>query len=135
MDAIFSGDGLFGFGGATASSFMIGHFALAAATFAMFAISGGFSIAAIRNAREARDARADAEKHKRSAQDLAVEVRHLTAQVERALARAQAGAAPVERPAALAGGGAMGSNPVRVGAAKDTEEAEIEIIAAETAAE
>ncbi|MEL6365317.1 MAG: hypothetical protein AAFR11_10815 [Pseudomonadota bacterium] len=121
MDGIFSGEGLFGFGGVVAESFFWGHVAIAGASAMMFIASFGFCAAAFRAVQDAKSARADAEAHKRSAQDLAVEVRHLTAQVERALARAEGGVADPGRTSR--------SHPVRVGATRDTEEAEVEIIA------
>ncbi|MEX0643701.1 MAG: hypothetical protein WD076_00200 [Parvularculaceae bacterium] len=68
---------------------------------------------AFRAAGGAKRARIDAEAHYRAAQDLAVEVRHLTAQIERATGRRMT---------------SVPSTPVRVGASELTDEAEIEII-------
>ncbi len=65
---------------------------------------------AFRAAGAAKRSRLDAEAHYRAAEDLAVEVRHLTAQIERATGRR------------------MSSSPVRVGASELTDEAEIEVI-------
>jgi hypothetical protein len=81
----------------------------------LFICSFVLCIMAFKAAGAARRARNEAQAHMRSAQDLAVEVRHLTAQVEKAAARrTSANAQP---------------SPVRVSAAETTEEAEIEIIA------
>ncbi|MBI1365941.1 MAG: hypothetical protein GC153_08290 [Alphaproteobacteria bacterium] len=70
---------------------------------------------AFRATHAAQEARKMAEQHFRAAQDLAVEVRHLTAQVEKATARATAAAGQAA--------------PIRIGASETTEEAKIEIVA------
>jgi hypothetical protein len=70
---------------------------------------------AFRAAGGAKRARREAEAQFQAAQDLAVEVRHLTAQIERATSR-------------RASAPSFPSGPVRVGASEVTDEAEIEII-------
>ena len=117
MDTIFGGDGLFGFSGDIAQSYIWGHVALTAVTATFFTASIAFSMMAFRAVGQAKQAKAEADAAKRSAQDFAVEVRHLTAQVERALTNAEAG-----------GAATLKTNPVRVGARRDTEEAEVEIL-------
>jgi biopolymer transport protein ExbB/TolQ len=85
-------------------------------TVLLFICSFIVCLMAFRAAGAARRARSEAEAHFRSAQDLAVEVRHLTAQVEKATHRRSAAAAA--------------SSPIRVGASETPDEAEIEIISA-----
>lgn len=92
-----------------------------AATAFFFAGSLVLCLMAFRAARAAGRSRSEAQAHFRSAQDLAVEVRRLTAQVEKATTRRAAASVP--------------STPMRVSAAETTEEAEVVIEAAEEAPE
>lgn len=84
------------------------------ATAGFFAISLAMMVMAARSAGAARRSRAEAENFLRSAQDIVVEARQLSAQFERAAARsASAGDAP---------------HPIRVGSRETTPEADIEVI-------
>jgi len=125
-------DGFAAFAGDVMQTYFMAHVGLTAVTFIFVATAAAFSIASLGHLKQAKSAREEAFAAKRTAQDLAVEVRHLTAQVERALATAQTRGEPAARPAKLAGGDVMGANPIRVGAARDTDEADVEIIGAET---
>lgn len=80
-------------------------------TILLFVASFVLCMMAFKAAGAARRARNEAAAHVKSAQDLAAEVRHLTAQVEKATHR-------------------RASAPVRVGSSESTDEAEIEIISA-----
>lgn len=82
------------------------------ATILLFISSIVICMMAFQAAGAARKARNEAKAHLRSAQDLADEMRHLTAQVEKATHKRV-------------------STPVRVGSSETTDEAEIEIIAAD----
>ena len=86
--------------------------AILAATAALFVFSMAMMIMAARSAGGARKARLDAESRLRSAQDIVVEARQLSAQIDRAAARAKSD----------------GRAPVRVSAREPTPEAGIDII-------
>lgn len=86
--------------------------AILAATAALFAFSLAMTIMAAKSAGGARKARHEAEGHLRSAQDIVVEARQLSAQIDRATARAK---------------GDSGA-PMRVSARQTTPEAEIDIL-------
>lgn len=81
-------------------------------TILLFVASLVVCMMAFQAAGAARKARNEAKAHLRSAQDLADEMRHLTAQVEKATHKRV-------------------STPVRVGSSETTAEAEIEIIASD----
>lgn len=85
-----------------------------AATTALFVLSLAMVVMAARAAGNARRARQEAERHLRTVQDVAVEARQLSAQIDRAMARKAA-----EHDAAA---------PIRVSARETTAEAEVEII-------
>ena len=85
-----------------------------AATAALFVLSLAMVIFASRAARTARKARREAEGYLRTAQDVVVEARQLSAQIDRATARK---AAEID----------VGA-PIRVSARETTPEAEIEIV-------
>lgn len=86
--------------------------AVLAATAALFVFSLAMMIMAARSAGGARKARRDAESCLRHAQDVVVEARQLSAQIDRAGARANPD----------------GGAPIRVGARETTPEADIEVI-------
>lgn len=86
-------------------------------TILLFISSLVICMMAFQAAGAARKARNEAKGYLKSAQDLALEVRHLTAQVEKATHKRATAAS---------------SGPVRVGASETTEEAEISIIDAPT---
>ena len=106
-----------GFGGLTASEFVsIAELAMLFGSGILFLSTFVLCMMAFRATGAAQQARKAAETHFRSAQDLAVEVRHLTAQVEKSTARRTAEAS-------------VPASPVRVGALETTGEADVEIIA------
>lgn len=86
--------------------------AVLAATAALFVFSLAMMIMAARSAGGARKARLEAENHLRIAQDVVVEARQLSAQIERASAHAKPD----------------GAAPIRVSARTTTPEADIEFI-------
>lgn len=85
--------------------------AVLTATAALFVFSLAMMIMSARSAGGARKARHEAESYLRHAQDVVVEARQLSAQIERATARSKDNAAPV-----------------RVSARETTPEADIEVI-------
>lgn len=104
-----------GLGGFLARDFFTLQVGVLALTALAFLCTFVLCLLAFRAAGGAKRARLDAEAQFRAAQDLAVEVRHLTAQIERATGRRMT---------------SVPSSPVRVGASELTDEAEIEIIGA-----
>ncbi|MGE0408505.1 MAG: hypothetical protein AB7P23_04485 [Amphiplicatus sp.] len=85
-------------------------------TFLLFLGSLALCVLAFRAAGGASRARRGAETQQRAAQDLAVEIRHLAAQIERSKNRRAAVSAPF--------------SPVKMSAAETTAEAEIEVLRA-----
>ncbi len=88
------------------------QFVILAATAALFVLSLAMMIMAGRSAGGARKARLEAESHLRGAQDVVVEARQLSAQIDRAAARVKGD----------------GAQPIRVSARETTPEADIDII-------
>lgn len=101
-----------GLGGLLGLDVFAVQLAVLAATAALFAFSLAMMIMAARSAGGARKARHEAEVHLRSAQDVVVEARQLSAQIDRATARSKNDGPP----------------PIRVSARETTPEAEIDII-------
>lgn len=105
----------FGLGEMLARDLLAVQLIILAATAAVFALSLAIMLLAARSAGRARKARLEAESILRNAQDFVVEARQISAQIDRAMARAKAG-------------GAEGSAPIRVGARQSTPEAQVDII-------
>jgi biopolymer transport protein ExbB/TolQ len=97
-----------------AEDFLAVQLVVMAGTAAFFVFSMAMMIMAARSAGSARRARKDAEAQFRKAQDVLVEARQISAQIERAAGRRMAADAHA---------------PIRVGAKDTTPEAEVEIIA------
>lgn len=109
---------LLGLGELLGGDFLAVQLLVLAATAGLFAMSLALMIFAARSAGGARKARIEAEAHMRSAQDLVVEARQLSAQIDRASSRNNAST------------DYAAAKPIRVGSRETTPEAEVEIIEA-----
>jgi hypothetical protein len=108
----------FGLGEFLARDILGVQLVILAATAALFAFSLAMMVMASQSAGRARKARLDAEASLRSAQDVVVEARQLSAQIDRASSRLKSGPAGDMRA------------PTRVSARETTSEADVEFVEA-----
>lgn len=107
-----------GLGGLVGRDILVVQIAVLFAMVFLFALSAAMLLIASRAARGARKARAEAEACLRSAQDVVVEARQLSVQIERATSRSNVAGVDLAK-------------PIRVGARRTTPEADVNIKSAQ----